>query len=135
MGHVWVIGPWIKLSIPKVYVSSSYRTLDQVIPTKVSYYWTLNHVISNMHHVMSCLWALDLHQDPCLRGTQAYSNTGFSVWNKSRCFIENTICTICMHILYINSTSIVQLLHSLSTLCSTKAYCIRKSANIMSFQN
>ena len=54
---------------------------------------------------------------------------------RSRCFIENTLSTIFVYILYINSTSMVQLLHSSSTLCSTKAYCIRKSAIIMSLKN
>ena len=39
-----------------------------------------------------------------------------------------------MYILYSNSTSMVQLLHSSSTLCSTKAYCIRNSAIIMSLK-
>ena len=44
----------------------------------------------------------------------------------SQCFLENTLSTIYVYILYINSTRMVQLLYSSSTLCSTKAYCIRK---------
>ena len=54
---------------------------------------------------------------------------------RSRCFLENTLSTLFVYILYINSTSTVQLLHSSSTLCSTKAYCIRISAVIMSLKN